>query len=379
MTTETALESMSETQSDETQPRAAAPRAAPGVFQRMARERVTAKLRAAIAACQNDDIEPARELIQAALDSADAASVTAILDTARTSVAMRAAPRTLARSCGRPVDEFLLIPFGRVELDRPLAGGDFEFTRDHAETLTTWFAGIDRRLAIDYEHQSFDQFNPRPDGLRPAAGWIGQLAIRADGLWATEVEWTDRSAALLGACEYQYFSPVIYWADEDYTRIISLGPVALTNDPAMRGVKPLTSGDALEGEPHAAAAPIAASRAPENVPDAADEIAALRRRLMVQEADTFVERGLRQGRIVASTSLDWRYDYLRDPAEAVARLARTPVVLPPGRIVEPGRDVEAPRPDVGSAGDSAMELEDLRAFERALTAGRVRGVRAGST
>ena len=41
-----------------------------------------------------------------------------------------------------------------------------------------------RKLAIDYEQQSFDRFNTRPDGLRPAAAWIGGLEIRDNGLWA---------------------------------------------------------------------------------------------------------------------------------------------------------------------------------------------------
>ncbi|GAG50251.1 unnamed protein product, partial [marine sediment metagenome] len=38
-----------------------------------------------------------------------------------------------------------------------------------------------------------------------------------------------------------YFSPVIYWTDEDCTDLVSLGPVALTNDPAMSGAQRLAA------------------------------------------------------------------------------------------------------------------------------------------
>ncbi|MCA9243719.1 MAG: hypothetical protein KDA32_07200 [Phycisphaerales bacterium] len=344
--------------------------AARGVFQTIARERVASRLREAIAACsENSNLTQVVDLIHEALDNAEAARLTADLD--RASIATRGAPRTMARTCGEPVSEFLLIPFGRVELDRPLAGGDFEFTSDHAETLRAWFAGIDRRLAIDYEHQSFDHLNPRPDGLRPAAGWIGQLEIRDDGLWATDVEWTDRGTALLRSCEYQYFSPVIYWADEEFTQIVSLGPVALTNDPAMRGVRPLTT-DSAEGEADdEPVVAIAASRAND---DDVSEITMLRRQLRAQEADTFVERGMRQGRIVEATSLDWRDDYLRNPDEAVARLSRAPIVLPPGRVTRPETPTTPIAPTFSSAGASDIDPADLRAFDLAVSAGRVRGV-----
>src|SRR5262249_23306366 len=129
---------------------------------------------------------------------------------------------------------------------------DFEFTRQQAEQAAAWFESLGRKLAIDYEHQSFDRFNTRSDGLRPAAGWIGGLQVREDGLWATSVEWTDRAATLLRAGEYKYFSPVIFWTDESRTEIEALGPVALTNDPAMQGVAALAARRASESNDPAA-------------------------------------------------------------------------------------------------------------------------------
>lgn len=268
----------------------------------------------------------------------------------------------LRASSGEPVSEFRLLALGDVKLDRPASGEDFHFSRAMAEQALRWFESVGRKLAIDYEHQTFDRFNTRPDGLRPAAGWIGGLELREDGLWATNVTWTERAAQLIRAGEYRYFSPVIFWADEDYTVLDGLGPVALTNDPAMCGVtalamrRPVVDGDGDEAES-----------------DAEREVQMLRRKLAAQEADTFVERGMRLGKIVEATSMDWREDYLRDPVAATKRLERSPVILPPGRVVR--REDAMVRGAANALMDAwGVDAEDLSACERAVAAGRVRGV-----
>lgn len=297
-----------------------------------------------------------------------------------------------------PVTEFLLIPFGEVSVERPVAGGDFVFTRRHADSAVRWFERIGRTLAIDYEHQSFDRLNARGDGLNPAAGWIGGLEVRPDGLWAVNVSWTDRARELLASGEYRYFSPVIYWTDADQTDVAALGPVALTNDPAMHGVQALAAKCALGAEPESdtgGAPPPDCEATVEERDDSArgaasdrddlsaarEEIALLQRRLACQEADAFVERGLRLGKIVDSTSMDWREEYLRDATRAEAKLARAPVLWPPGRVI-PIDAAGRVQPDEFE--DSALlpdvlrrwgiEPADLAAYQRAALAGRVRHV-----
>jgi len=296
----------------------------------------------------------------------------------------------LSRPGGEPLDEFLLIPFGNVQVERATAGANFVFENRHAESARRWFEQMGRKLAIDYEHQSFDRYNTRPDGLRPAAGWIGRLEVREDGLWACDVTWTDRAKELLRSGEYRYFSPVVYWTDEDYSDVAALGPVALTNDPAMRGVRPLA---ASRREPDDASVmeDETAQAEPDTVLQAEiaalnDEIELLQRQMAAQEADTFVERGMRLGKIVDSTSMDWREDYLRDPERTQARLQRAPVLLPPGRVIklDARGDVRRPstverglKPGEDMAGPNSVEAEDLEAYERALAAGRIR--RFGTT
>ncbi len=97
-----------------------------------------------------------------------------------------------SRTGGEPVREFRLLPFGDVEVERGGETETFTFDREQAEALVEWFEGLGRKLVIDYEHQSLDPFNTRSDGLKPAAGWIGGLEVRDDGLWAVDVVWTQR-------------------------------------------------------------------------------------------------------------------------------------------------------------------------------------------
>jgi phage I-like protein len=147
---------------------------------------------------------------------------------------------------GQPKSAFQLIPFGSVQTE-PTTGAPmpaYVFTAETARKLVAWFAQLRRPLAIDYEHQSYAELNPRADGLAPAAGWIGRLEVRTDGLWAAAVEWTAQAAALLASGAYRYFSPVFLWADATRKEIQALGPVALTNKPALHGVAALAaSGD----------------------------------------------------------------------------------------------------------------------------------------
>jgi phage I-like protein len=63
--------------------------------------------------------------------------------------------------------------------------------------------------------------------------------MRADGLWATDVRWTERAASMLKAKEYLYYSPAFLHDDDGRpTRLLN---VALTNLPATRNMTPLVA------------------------------------------------------------------------------------------------------------------------------------------
>lgn len=304
-------------------------------------------------------------LLREALDRVVASGLTLSVLNSGSEPAAFVRGQACSRIGGEPVSEFRLLPFGEVEVERGGETETFTFDREQAEALVAWFEGLGRKLAIDYEHQSLDPFNTRNDGLKPAAGWIGGLEVRDDGLWAVDVIWTQQAAELLARGEYRYFSPVIYWAAESRAQIAALGPVALTNDPALHDVP------ALAASRQAADAARRRIAALENaLREADEELWTLRRQLRAQEAEAFVERGMRLGKIVDATSMDWRADYLRDPAGAEERLSRAPVILPPGRLVTGKGDADQAERRPQTAG---LEREDIEAYERALVAGRIQG------
>lgn len=337
-----------------------------------------------------EDLDAFCDVLSGAVDQARAwaAARSAADEGSSTITASRLAFAALASDAADPTSEFLLIPFGEVEVERPLSGESFAFTRERGERIVEWFQRLDRKLAIDYEHQSFSRFNTRADGLSPAAGWIGGLELRDDGLWAVDVSWTERAAELLRSGEYRYFSPVIFWSDEQRTTVAGLGPVALTNDPAMRGVKSLAArrdGEATS-EPETAGADgvemtVAAREdvLERRLAQARRETQQLREELHAREAEGFVERGLREGKITAATRDDWCEDFLLDSKRAEARLRRAPVLLPPGRIVTTsamrGRSLVDGSP--ARLARDGVDSADLEAFERALAAGCVQSLSAG--
>lgn len=104
-------------------------------------------------------------------------------------------------------------------------------------------------LLVDFDHFSTDTGKPSE-----AAGWITALENRADGLWA-QIRFSDVGEAAVRGGRYRLVSPV--W---DYERIGNgrvrptiLRSVALTNDPNLKGLVPLSNrqtGDPGTGNPN---------------------------------------------------------------------------------------------------------------------------------
>jgi phage I-like protein len=117
--------------------------------------------------------------------------------------------------------------------------GDFLLDSEAALQVIEDFNSRENQMVIDYEHQSLG------GGIAPAAGWIKDLTYRGDeGLWAL-VEWTGRARQYLQGCEYRYLSPVFLRREED-SRVVRLINAALTNNPAIDGMVPVTGGAAQE-------------------------------------------------------------------------------------------------------------------------------------
>jgi phage I-like protein len=80
---------------------------------------------------------------------------------------------------------------------------------------------------IDYEHQTLNAAtNGQP---APAAAWFSTLEWRdGDGLYATDVQWTERAAAMVAAGEYRFLSPVFCF--DNHGNVKALLHAALTNN-----------------------------------------------------------------------------------------------------------------------------------------------------
>jgi len=297
----------------------------------------------------------------------------------------------------------LVAPYGEVESTH----GSFVVDEEGLAAVIAAFDAHRADLPIDFEHQSLGGVYSAPNGLAPAAGWIKSLraiapstaadasagvgelpasteagpaaegsagsdAARADdsdgaadegaadalafaapGLWA-EVEWTPLAVEHLSTRQYRYLSPVALVRRAD-RRMVGLHSVALTNKPAIVGMRPVVArqergtDDALDGVRQLREALGLAPQADDAhvLIAAAERIRSLQDVMSVQSAHARVERAARSGRLAAAQR-DWAFALaLRDPNGFEEWLASAPQVVPLGRTTAPA---EAP---TGSRVDGA--------------------------
>lgn len=113
--------------------------------------------------------------------------------------------------------------------------GPFQIEQRHLESIVACFErSKSDELVFDYEHASTGE-----GAEAPASGWVKQLEIRGEDLWAF-VEWTERAASYIRAREYKYASCVIFFdrPDKESGEPVParLHSVALTNVPFMDGL-----------------------------------------------------------------------------------------------------------------------------------------------
>lgn len=131
--------------------------------------------------------------------------------------------------------EFALFYYGANRTTK----GIVYLTEVSARKCLATFKEYGNELAGDYEHAAAKEGSGDPV---PASCWFS-IALRHDGLYAVNVKWTERGAALLRAREYRYYSP-FFWMEEGndhkwyVTEIIN---VALTNQPATKNQRPLVA------------------------------------------------------------------------------------------------------------------------------------------
>ncbi len=261
----------------------------------------------------------------------------------------------------------LIAPWGEVRS----SAGSFVLDEAAAEATVEAFRLHGTDLPVDYEHQTLGGAYSSPSGQAPAAGWIKALSLVTPeqsssdenapepGLWA-DVEWTPEATERLRSREYRYLSPVALVRRGD-RRLVGVHSVALTNKPAIQGMRPVVN---QAGAPKASADAccIAASelrRALAMDESAADEIvlvAAVDRIRSMQQAEHHraaadrVSRAMSAGKLT-SAQRDWALSMAEgDPAGFDAWEAAAPVLVPLGRMSVASSDGD------GRAGVRAAEM-----------------------
>ncbi|AKH39407.1 hypothetical protein AAW31_02265 [Nitrosomonas communis] len=155
-----------------------------------------------------------------------------------------------------PGREIQLFPAGefRATDGRPRDVPNWYIDATLAADLIAEFESRVNRTVVDYEHQTLlSAQNGQP---APAAGWFGKLEWRpstgsgqAEGLFAVDVEWTERANQMIEAGEYRYISPVFTY-DKKTGAIKRLLNAALTNNPALDGMDAVAASQflSIEGE-----------------------------------------------------------------------------------------------------------------------------------
>lgn len=131
-----------------------------------------------------------------------------------------------------------MLPCGYISSEK----GDFIVDRESFQMMKEYMQHRKVDIVIDYEHQTLH------DIQAPAGGWIKELMLKNDGIFA-KVEWTARAKEYLKNKEYRYLSPVVLVRQKD-KKASQLHSVALTNTPAINGMTPIINSIKAPEEKH---------------------------------------------------------------------------------------------------------------------------------
>lgn len=135
--------------------------------------------------------------------------------------------------------EVVIVPWGEVQS----TNGRFTVDEESARLAVEAFEEHGCDLPIDYEHQTLGGPFTSPTGQAPAAGWIKQLRAQPGVGLVAEVRWTEPALEQLAARQYRYLSPVAIVRKSD-RKLVGVHSVALTNKPAIIGMRPIVNAQA---------------------------------------------------------------------------------------------------------------------------------------
>lgn len=142
-------------------------------------------------------------------------------------------------------NEIQLFPAGefRASDGRPKDAPHWLINAELAAAIIADFEARQNKTVIDYEHQTLLTTNNGQPA--PAAAWFSKLEWRESGLYAIDVEWTQRATDMIEGGEYKYISPVFTY-DKKTGAITSVLNAALTNNPALDGMDAVAANQFLQ-------------------------------------------------------------------------------------------------------------------------------------
>lgn len=145
-------------------------------------------------------------------------------------VCLRAAPIGDTRT---PPSEFRIFRRGLNASER----GSFLLDDEACASIMAEYVRHAKPLILDFNHASTFA-EPTPEQGIAAGQFVPE--VRADGLWATAIKWTDRAREYLSRGEYRFYSPY-FNSDPKTGRILRLINCALTNLPALNNLEGLVA------------------------------------------------------------------------------------------------------------------------------------------
>lgn len=137
----------------------------------------------------------------------------------------------------REAPEYIrVLPCGYISSEK----GDFVVDSESFQLMKEHMQHRNIDIVIDYEHQTLG------NGPAPAGGWIKELILKKDGIYA-KTDWTARAREYLIHGEYRYLSPVIMVRNRD-KKASQLHSVALTNTPAINSMTPIINSIGLDSK-----------------------------------------------------------------------------------------------------------------------------------
>jgi phage I-like protein len=263
-----------------------------------------------------------------------------------------------------PPGRVLVAPWGEVKS----VNGTFVVDEESARLVVEAYRAHGTDIPIDYEHQSLGGIYASPSGQAPAAGWIRGLravtpaeAGEGEAGLLAEVEWTPAAEQKLAGREYRYLSPVVLVRKSD-RRVMALHSVALTNKPAIVGMRPIVNREPDLPADRAAQAPqpVRAEAGQSSTSEAEkvellrhrlgldagcdfgtvltaaeDRIASLAGQIAQREAQDKVDAAVRAGKLTMAQR-EWAMSLaLKDGQAFDEWAASAPVLVMPGRTSPP--------------------------------------------